>query len=227
MAEFTRYALYFTPPPGSLCDMGAAWLGWDLVAGAQVAHRDPALSEITENPRKYGFHATMKPPFQLAENQNEAALSKAVGAFCATQAPVTLDALEVTPLGRFLALTPVGDVAALNQLASAVVTFFEPFRAPMSPTEHARRKSAFLNPAQQENLARYGYPHVLDQFRFHITLTGRLPKPQMAEIRPLAEAAFAPVVPNPMAIEALTLCGERPDGQFQQIERKPFKGAPI
>lgn len=66
--QFRRYGLYYTPRPGALAEFGAAWLGWDPVAGQSMAH--PAIdglprdiSEITASPRKYGLHGTIKPPF--------------------------------------------------------------------------------------------------------------------------------------------------------------------
>ena len=67
--KFDRYAIYFTPQ-GSLAEAGAAWLGWDLARGRTVAHPDVAgldVAALTETPRKYGLHATIKPPFVLAE----------------------------------------------------------------------------------------------------------------------------------------------------------------
>ena len=57
MPRFARYAVYYTPEPGPLADFGAAWLGWDIATGAEVAHPDlPGLprpvTELTATPRK-------------------------------------------------------------------------------------------------------------------------------------------------------------------------------
>jgi hypothetical protein len=60
------------------------------------------------------------------------------------------------------------------------VTAFEPFRAPLSQPERRRRLAAGLSPDQIANLDRWGYPHVFKDFRFHMTLTGRL-SPDRAE----------------------------------------------
>jgi hypothetical protein len=57
---FQRFALFWTPPEGSFSDFGADWLGWDSARGA--ARAAPPFEEATRTPRKYGFHATMKPP---------------------------------------------------------------------------------------------------------------------------------------------------------------------
>ena len=68
MAPDARVALYYAPlPEDELTTLGNAWLGRDPVIGASVAQ--PKLSgmeEVTEEPRRYGFHATLKPPIQIA-----------------------------------------------------------------------------------------------------------------------------------------------------------------
>ncbi|HDR28083.1 MAG TPA: phosphonate metabolism protein, partial [Rhodovulum sp.] len=33
MEGYKRYAIYFAPEPGPLAEFGAAWLGWDPLAG--------------------------------------------------------------------------------------------------------------------------------------------------------------------------------------------------
>ncbi|MEM9972496.1 MAG: DUF1045 domain-containing protein, partial [Pseudomonadota bacterium] len=142
----TRFAIFYVPPPGPLADFGAAWLGWDIAQGAPVRQRDVAgLREITDAPRKYGFHGTLKPPFRLAEGQTIADLREAVRATAATVAPAMCDGLELARLGRFLALVPVGDTAALRRVATACVRDLDRFRAPPTEAELARRRAAGLS----------------------------------------------------------------------------------
>ena len=76
-----RYAIYFTPPPGSdLHRFGSAVLGYDCVTGAKLTPpADIAVDaeewrRLTEEPRRYGFHATLKAPFRLAPGTTEAGL---------------------------------------------------------------------------------------------------------------------------------------------------------
>ncbi|MBE0453650.1 DUF1045 domain-containing protein [Roseovarius autotrophicus] len=219
---FTRYALYFTPPPGPLAEFGAVWLGWDPVTGMPCPH--PALNlpvaEITAAPRKYGLHATMKPPFRLAPGKTESALDETLAAFCATQAPVTLDALEIARLGRFLALRPVGDQTPLNALAAATVRAFEPFRAPQTEAEIARRRARGLSPGHEANLRTWGYPYVMDAFRFHITLTGDLAPETLDTAADALAPLLVPLLPRPFVIDALSLMGEDDDGRFHLIHRQ-------
>jgi len=44
--------------------------------------------------------------------------------------------------------------------------------------ELARRRTLRLTAEQDAMLARWGYPYVLEDFRFHMTLTGSLPLPE-------------------------------------------------
>lgn len=223
--DFHRYAVYFTPPEGGFAALGAAWLGWDAAQGRAVAHPDvsglPApVAEITETPRKYGLHATIKPPFALAEGQAEAGLIAAFERFCAGEAAVTLEGLQIAALGRFLALVPVGDQGALHALAARAVAAFEPWRAPLSEAQVARRRAGGLTPAQDALLLRWGYPYVMEEFRFHITLTGKRPKSELPGITAALEGLLLPLLPRPYGIDALSLMGEDAAGRFHLIHRQ-------
>jgi len=216
---FTRYAIYYTPA-GPLAEAGASWLGWDVSKGRAVAHPGANgldVAALTQRPRKYGFHATLKPPMVLASGTTAAELLAQVEAFCAETRAVTLDGLAITKLGGFFALTPVGDVAALAALAAKIVTAFDGFRAPPDAAELARRRGNGLSPAREANLLRWGYPHVMEEFRFHMTLTGRVK--DATGVQEALESHFATALPAPFTLDHLTLAGERPDGMFEQIAR--------
>ncbi|KIC12590.1 phosphonate metabolism protein [Leisingera sp. ANG-M1] len=225
---FTRYAIYYAPPADAEWSrFGASWLGWDMETGRELPHPDTSgldVAAITDVPRKYGLHATLKPPMRLAEGQTQAALEDACAALAAAQKAVTLDGLHLARLGRFLALRPTGDQTALNALAAACVTELDAFRAPASQAELERRRAAGLTPEQNENLTLWGYPYVLDQFRFHITLTGKLPKPELPAVEAALEEHLIPLLPAPFVIRDLALMGEAPDGRFHLIHRYALSG---
>lgn len=221
---FARYAIYFTPPQGQLSDFGAAWLGWDTARGSAVAHPEisglPApIAEITQAPRRYGFHATIKPPFLLAEGTTETELATAFADFCAETAAIALDGLDIAPLGRFLALVPSGDQDALRHLAAAAVTALDRFRAPLTPAELARRRAPGLTARQDRLLLRWGYPYVMDTFRFHITLTGKRPQRELGAIRAALSGHLTRLLPCPFPIAALSLMGEDDGGYFHLLHR--------
>lgn len=224
---FTRFAIYYTPEPGTpLSDFGAQWLGWDSAKGVACAHpqADVDVAQITETPRKYGFHGTMKPPFRLAEGHTAQALCDALEALCADAAPVALEALTLARLGRFLALVPAGDAARLAALAGRTVQELDPFRAPPGGAELAKRRARPLTPAQEAHLQQWGYPYVLDQFRFHMTLTGPLDTSQADQAEAALAAPLAALDLAPYVIDALTLLGEDDTGKFHQIHRYALTG---
>ncbi|KZY53711.1 DUF1045 domain-containing protein [Sulfitobacter sp. KE29] len=224
--KFDRYAIYYTPQ-GALAEAGAAWLGWDLARGRAVAHPEVAgldVAALTETPRKYGLHATVKPPFVLAEGTTADGVLTEFKTLCKRLAPVTLDGLALTPLGRFLALTPEGDTAALNAIAAEVVRGLDTFRAPPTEADLARRRQANLTPEQEANLSQWGYPYVMEAFRFHITLTGKLPKADLPQVTAALAPYITPHLPQPFVLDSLTLVGQAEDGMFHEVHRAALSG---
>lgn len=228
MSEFRRYAIYYLPAPGALMRAASDWLGWDPLEGCAVPPAGACgLSAqqqdmLTQTPRKYGFHATIKPPFYLTEGWSLDALVAAFEVFCASEHPVILEGLEVTTLGRFLALTPQGDTEILTQLAADSVRALDGFRAPMSAEERSRRLQARLSDRQRRLIDQWGYPYVMEEFRFHMTLTGKADKPLLAEAQRHLEAHLLPLIPRPLEIDGLCLMGEDRNGMFHLIHRAPL-----
>ncbi|MEP5152963.1 DUF1045 domain-containing protein [Planktotalea sp.] len=223
---FERYAIYYAAD-GDLAQRGAAWLGYDLAIGAPVAHPNFAgldLHAATQRPRGYGFHATIKAPFRLSEESNEHALEAAFATFCASQKPAASDALRLSQIGRFLALTLEGDQSHIKDLAAQAVRAFDSFRAPLSEQEIARRKPERLSEAQRRNLMRWGYPHVMDEFQFHMTLTGPLKDNIREAVKTAAGTFFEPALPRPFVIDTLTLAGQNEQSNFEKILTLPLTG---
>lgn len=212
------------PPEGPLAEFGASWLGWDIVKGAEARQPDlPGLHDITMTPRKYGFHGTLKPPFRLKQGQSVEDLETAISEMAETLAPACCDGLALTPLGRFLALTPRGDMDPLQRVAQACVRDLDGFRSPASEAELARRRKAGLSPRQEALLMKWGYPYVMDEFRFHLTLSGRLSREALPKWMEIVQDRL-PVLPAPFVLDNIALCGERGDGRFELIHRYRLAG---
>ena len=180
MAEGPRYAIFFVPPPDSdLYRFGSSVLGYDCYTGDQLAFPEElgrgSWRQLTEEPRRYGFHVTLKAPFQLAPDHSETMLIDALQSFAASGRGIPTITPAVEILSGFAAVVPRHRDASVDALAAQCTTQFDNFRAPMSARERARRLAAPLSPEQVENLDRWGYPYVFAHFRFHMTLTGRLP----------------------------------------------------
>jgi putative phosphonate metabolism protein len=230
MTAQTRFALYFTPAPGSmLARFGADVLGYDGATGAPVARckldgiADEDAAAATAEPARYGFHGTLMAPFELAPGRSPNELEDALAAFARNHAPVALGRLKVAGIGSFTALVPAGSEDAVRTLAGACVTAFNDFRAPLSAHDRARRGAARLSTRQIDLLERWGYPYVFAEFRFHMTLTGRLPPHERARWQAALAAAFAPLAPTPLDIDAVSLVRQDDrSAAFRVVARRPL-----
>lgn len=181
MTEYPRYAIYYVPAPVSELDrFGAQLLGYDAFNGEDLAFPDDILQQapdwrdLTGDPRKYGFHATLKAPMSLAQGRNETELLAACAAFAATPRAIPVIRPVVGSIDGFIAVVPAEPPPELIRLAADCVSEFDSFRAPLSEQDRLRRNPSMLAPTQREHLDRWGYPYVMEDFRFHMTLTGRL-----------------------------------------------------
>ncbi|MGV8989048.1 MAG: DUF1045 domain-containing protein [Cypionkella sp.] len=224
MDKMKRYAIYYAPEAGPFATAAAQWLGWDPALGISVAQPDLGfdLAAMTEDPRKYGFHGTIKPPFRLAEGVDRDALSHALTGLASSLKPIQMPGLQMLVLDGFLALVPQGDTAALSALAAQVVERLDGLRAPLTEAEIARRRPERLTPRQRALLDQFGYPYVMEELRFHLTLSSRLTDAEHAVLMPLAKAHFAPHLPHPFRLPALSLFGEATDGTFHLLHSYPL-----
>jgi putative phosphonate metabolism protein len=207
-----RYAIYYAPATRSAWwQFGSEWLGRD--AAADVAMAPPRLPEfesgqisrITTAPRQYGFHATLKAPFRLGPGCTPYDLYRQAAVLATSQEPFRLPALELTVLDGFVALRPVGHVPGLSGLAAQCVLAFDNLRAAVSRAERERRRAQGLTGRQEELLAEWGYPYVFDEFRFHLTLTGRLAREEQSRVIKALAPRVAELNAEPPMVDALSI----------------------
>ncbi len=224
--DFVRHALYFLPPKGSsLEDFGDSWLGWSVTKSRVVAHPQIAklpIASITKRPRKYGFHGTLKAPFRLADGVRESDLITKATSLVSSIPAFELPALQIARLGSFLAFVTQELSAELQQLASRLVWELDPLRAPLSDAELVRRRSAGLTPAQEILLTKWGYPYVMDEFRFHLTLSGKLQADELQSIKSVLQSHISHLTRKPVRVDDVGLVGEAKDGRFHLIRRLPL-----
>ena len=100
---------------------------------------------------------------------------------------------------------------------------FEPFRAPLTDADIARRRPERLTPRQRELFEQYGYPYVLDEFRFHLTLTDPVPDGSAADVDAALAAHFGAVTGVDVPLRAIALFVERaPGADFEILSIHPF-----
>ncbi|WP_062119044.1 DUF1045 domain-containing protein [Aureimonas sp. AU40] len=223
-----RVAIYYTPPAEApLAHLAAGWLGRSAFPGTPAEPLDPGRAALVSEPARYGFHATMKAPFRFAEGRSLEALDEALRQFCnANRAPV-IRQLALRRLSGFFALVPNEGEPALDALAGEAVRAFEPFRAPLSPEDWARRKPETLSERARAHLLQWGYPHVFEDFRFHMTLTGRVADEAAPAVEAELQERFAPVLGRPLAVDRLALFLQAEPGQpFHVHSLHPLRSEP-
>ncbi|WP_368416835.1 DUF1045 domain-containing protein [Falsiroseomonas sp.] len=232
MTEYSRYAVYYAPRPGRFAEAAAAWLGRDCETGASVPQPTPEglgedLAALTTKPRKYGFHGTIRAPFRPADGQDRASIGAAVADLAARLAPARCGGLEVgNPYGFGVALTPTGDAVEILDLAARVVEATDRLRALLLPEEIARRDAAEqLTPRQRKLYDRWGYPFVMEQLSFQLTLSNRIGPELGRKLEGAVARHFEGLLPQPFVIDDLCLFGEDvTTGEFRVLNRYPLVG---
>lgn len=232
MTTSSRYAVYWAPQPAHpLWRAGIEWLGRDASVSAAPA-RPGTAREGTAAPRRYGFHATLKAPIVLREGATAADFLAAVQALAQGIRRLAMPRLQVDTLGGFVALRPAEPVEAthaLRRLADACVRSLDEWRAPMdAKTLQHRLPDDRLSPARQQCVHRWGYAHVFEHWRFHMTLSDTLPNdaPGDALRQRLVDEAtrhFAAALAVPLACESLCVFVEpTPGAPFVLAHRVPL-----
>jgi 2'-5' RNA ligase len=120
-------------------------------------------------------------------------------------------------------LCPVQRSGALHALADDCVTAFDAFRRAPEADELARRRVTQLSARQEALLERFGYPYVLEEFRFHMTLTERLAPADAHHLKTWLARFLSAALREPAVVDAICLfVQERPGGAFRITDRFAF-----
>ena len=227
-----RYAIYFAPRPGSLWwEFGCSWLGRDPATGRDCSF--PQVDGLAENdircwtspPRVYGWHATLAAPFRLAAGYGESDVHRVASALAGTFAAVAFDVLPVD-MGDFVALAPTHAVARLTDIACSSTRRVSVLSAPLDPGDFSRRAAGDLTARQRQNLQDWGYPYTMDEFRFHMTLTGSLPAPDRVRVISALGRYLAALRPGPLNVDGISVFRQaRAGASFSLTRRFGFDGS--
>jgi hypothetical protein len=219
-----RYAIYFAPgldtPLGAF---GASVLGYDShsgrtstpMLGREISPLDGEAA--TAEPRRYGFHATLKAPFRLRPSADEQGLRNALAEFTTSRRAVVVGPLELSAEGGFIVLRPRLPELGPSALAQACVEHFEPFRAPLTDEEIRRRRPEKLTARQRELLEVYGYPHVAEHFRFHMTLAGPLAPMLLHKVHVALADRMTGLDIGPIAVDHIALLKQDAPGAVFRV----------
>lgn len=226
-----RVAIYYAPDTlSSAWQLGSEWLGRNAATGRQL--RQPVidgiatdvLTRLTSHPRRYGWHATLKAPFQLAPGHSLTTLRAGVQQLCQGREPFSLPPWELSTLNGFVSMRPKQSQPELEQLAADCVRGLHSFAAPLSANDLARRRLAPLSVEEDALLLAWGYPYVLQHFQFHLSLTGPLNALPAGLLPVLMHAAREHFVEMPACcIDGLSIFVEPEPGEdFQLFEQVRF-----
>ena len=228
-----RFAIYFAPGDDDpLWQLGTSWLGRDARSGFEAAQPEvpgvfspERFADLTAAPRTYGFHATLKAPFFLKKGCSFNALEERCEKFGSELERVRAPGLRVGELGGFLALVTGNRSPGIHHLAAACVESFDDLRAPLTPEELKKRRQSALTEQQSALLDRWGYSYVMEEFRFHMTLSKRLEDAEREGLAGLARSHFGASLEADLVIDAISLFAQ-PDmrSPFRELSRFSLTG---
>jgi hypothetical protein len=226
-AQQSRYGIYFCPGPSApLYAQGSRWLGRDAMTGTLL---DPGLPDhirhedwlrVTDSPRRYGFHATLKPPFRLADGATFDDLQTALHDFAQSHDSFYAPPLAVDLLGRFLALTLSAPSEEFSNFSADSVRHFDRLRAPATEQETAQRLRSSLSQSERAHVLQWGYPYVFDTWKFHMSLTSSMHAKSLELFEPHLRSLFAPACERPLLVDSVCIFHEPyPGGPFRLLDR--------
>ena len=233
MTNYKRVAIYFLPKKNSsLENFGKNLLGRDINKKKKISltRRQKyfinrgftyfdELKDYCEQPAKYGFHATLKAPFRLKRNVKTKNFYDVISHIAAQHSRFKIKGLKIVYSKKFTFITSRKEIKSLINLENDLVKHLDTFRAELNKTEIKKRNPDSLTFKQNKYLKEWGYPFVLDQFKFHMTLmnqnNNKLSNKQKLEL----EKLIYKISNNLVEFNEISLLGENKKGYFEEIKR--------
>ena len=233
MTNYKRVAIYFLPKKNSsLENFGKNLLGRDINKKKKISltRRQKyfinrgftyfdELKDYCEEPAKYGFHATLKAPFRLKRNVKTKNFYDVISHIAAQHSRFKIKGLKIVYSKKFTFITSRKPNKLLINLENDLVKHLDTFRAELNKTEIKKRIPDSLTFKQNKYLKEWGYPFVLDQFKFHMTLmnqnNNKLSNKQKLEL----EKLIYKISNNLLEFNEISLLGENKNGYFEEIKR--------
>ena len=233
MTNYKRVAIYFLPKKNSsLENFGKNLLGRDINKKKKISltRRQKyfinrgftyfdELKDYCEQPAKYGFHATLKAPFRLKRNVKTKNFYDVISHIAAQHSRFKIKGLKIVYSKKFTLITSRKPNKLLINLENDLVKHLDTFRAELNKTEIKKRIPDSLTFKQNKYLKEWGYPFVLDQYKFHMTLmnqnNNKLSNKQKLEL----EKLIYKISNNLLEFNEISLLGENKNGYFEEIKR--------
>ena len=227
--NYKRYAIYYAPIENPELDLfGKCWLGWDPYKGEETTKSD--LSKLTSfkkfsslvlTPKQYGFHGTIKAPFRLKNEYTYNDLENKVREISKQIQSFHLDKLVIKKLGNFIALTPSKNLK-VNDVSNKFVEGLDFLRDDLSEDEIKKRNPHKLSFNQKKKLFKWGYPYVFNEFKFHLTLTGKLRIEEIDNVYKYLQTILKSVNLRKIHFKSICIFGQKTDEKFYFIKKINF-----
>tara|TARA_A100000164_G_scaffold283879_1_gene256514 strand:+ start:1076 stop:1783 length:708 start_codon:yes stop_codon:yes gene_type:complete len=227
--NYKRYAIYYVPTENPELDLfGKCWLGWDPYKGVETTKSDLSklpsfkkFSSLVLTPKQYGFHGTIKAPFRLKNEYTYNDLENKVREISKQIQSFHLDKLVIKKLGNFIALTPSKNLK-VNDVSNKFVEGLDFLRDDLSEDEIKKRNPHKLSFNQKKKLFKWGYPYVFNEFKFHLTLTGKLRIEEIDNVYKYLQTILKSVNLRKIHFKSICIFGQKTDEKFYFIKKINF-----
>ena len=232
MKKYSRYAIYYAPPKGSsLEEFGRYWFGWDPVNAKLInnKHRINYLSRfgiknlinIDKNvliAKKYGFHGTLIPPFKLNKNYSTNTLFKKTEEIAKKFKRFKFYKFKLKKINDFYAFVQNKKNNNINKLSNRLVRELYKFRSPLTKKEIDKRNPSKLSKLQLNILYKWGYPYLMSEFNFHMTLASEVTGNKLYFELKKIEKNKEIILNEINNFDKIYIFGENQKGMFENLE---------
>ena len=232
MKKYSRYAIYYAPPKeSSLEEFGRYWFGWDPLNAKLInnKHRINYLNRfgiknlinIDKNvliPKKYGFHGTLIPPFKLNKNYSTNTLFKKTEEIAKKFKKFKFYKFKLKKINNFYAFVQNKKNNNINKLSNRLVRELFKFRSPLTKKEIDRRNPSKLSKLQLNILYKWGYPYLMSEFNFHMTLASEVTGNKLYLELKKIERNKEIILNEINNFDKIYIFGENQKGMFENLE---------
>ena len=232
MKKYSRYAIYYAPPKeSSLEEFGRYWFGWDPLNAKLINNKRRInylnrfgiknLINIDKNvliAKKYGFHGTLIPPFKLNKNYSTNTLFKKTEEIAKKLKKFKFYKFKLKKINNFYAFVQNKKNNNINKLSNRLVRELFKFRSPLTKKEIDRRNPSKLSKLQLNILYKWGYPYLMSEFNFHMTLASEVTGNKLYLELKKIEKNKEIILNEINNFDKIYIFGENQKGMFENLE---------
>ena len=232
MKKYSRYAIYYAPPKeSSLEEFGRYWFGWDPLNAKLINNKQRInylngfgiknLKNIDKNvliAKKYGFHGTLIPPFKLNKNYSTNTLFKKTEEIAKKLKKFKFYKFKLKKINNFYAFVQNKKNNNINKLSNRLVRELFKFRSPLTKKEIDRRNPSKLSKLQLNILYKWGYPYLMSEFNFHMTLASEVTGNKLYLELKKIERNKEIILNEINNFDKIYIFGENQKGMFENLE---------